>query len=191
MMPIRLKQWRARRGFTLIELLTVIAIIAILAGLLFPAISSSLRKAEAAKARTLVSTLSVALRAYYTEYGKWPITDSAVLTSTNKFVALLRGENVNGTVEGMTLLGNPRRIVFLEVKTDDLKVSGTTTNLVDAWGTPLYFRIDHDYDNTVANPLTGSGSISSGFAVWSYGPDGKADATGESSALNKDNVKSW
>ena len=59
-------------GFTLIELLTVIAIIAVLAGLLFPAIKSALQRAEIAQAQNDVKSIETALKMFYIDYGKWP-----------------------------------------------------------------------------------------------------------------------
>jgi prepilin-type N-terminal cleavage/methylation domain-containing protein len=60
------------RGFTLIELLTVIAIIAILMGLLFPAIASVREAARKTQAKNDVANIVAAVKAYYTEYGKYP-----------------------------------------------------------------------------------------------------------------------
>jgi prepilin-type N-terminal cleavage/methylation domain-containing protein len=60
------------RGFTLIELLTVIAIIAILMGLLFPAIASVREAARKTQAKNDAANIVAAVKAYYTEYGKYP-----------------------------------------------------------------------------------------------------------------------
>src|ERR1017187_1755147 len=91
-----MRQNRRTKAFTLIELLTVIAIIGVLAALLFPAIKSALAKAETAKAQAGVTGLSTAFRSYYTEYGKWPIADPAsnhtYIVDAN-LVALLQGVN--------------------------------------------------------------------------------------------------
>src|ERR1700733_8577922 len=60
-------------AFTLIELLTVIAIIAILMGLLFPALSVVRDQANKVQAKTAIMGAVAAVKQYYTEYGKYPI----------------------------------------------------------------------------------------------------------------------
>ena len=59
-------------AFTLIELLTVIAIIAILMGLLFPAINAVKENAKKTQAKSDVMQIVAAVKAYHTEYGKYP-----------------------------------------------------------------------------------------------------------------------
>ena len=64
---------RKRGAFTLIELLVVIAIIAVLASVLLPAMNAALKKADATKARAEVKSLVNAWKAYFNEYGRWPV----------------------------------------------------------------------------------------------------------------------
>jgi prepilin-type N-terminal cleavage/methylation domain-containing protein len=60
-------------GFTLVELLTVIAIIVILMGLLIPAIIIAREQARRAQAKNDSAHILTAVRAYYSEYGKYPL----------------------------------------------------------------------------------------------------------------------
>jgi prepilin-type N-terminal cleavage/methylation domain-containing protein len=61
-----------RDSFTLIELLTVIAIIAILAGLVLFAASSVMRTAGRDRARTEIAAMASALESYKTDNGAYP-----------------------------------------------------------------------------------------------------------------------
>src|ERR1044071_8944238 len=64
------------RAFTLIELLVVIAIIAILVGLLFPAFKAVQNQARQTQAKNDLTQIVNAVNAFYTEYGKYPISDT-------------------------------------------------------------------------------------------------------------------
>ena len=122
----------ARRGFTLIELLTVIAIIAILMGLLFPAIGLVKDQANKARAKSDVSNIATAVKQYSLEYGKFPIIEEPIADATkdaicgapeasakihnnalfNTLRAIPEGLNKEPTPHRM----NPKRVVFFEGK---------------------------------------------------------------------------
>jgi prepilin-type N-terminal cleavage/methylation domain-containing protein len=188
---------RNRAAFTLIELLTVIAIIAVLAGLLFPAISAAMKKAKIARAKSDISSIEGALKSYYTEYGKWPdgngnsgdyswgswpggysgYANNAWLMDVLRSVSDVDGGNGN-------FIANPRKIVFLEVPAKSLSPSpkdSNTGDFVDPWGYPYQITLDTGYDNMCQNlangsnpsPVTPPNAVTNRtVAVWSLGPDG-------------------
>lgn len=71
---------RAKGAFTLIELLTVLAVIGVLAALLFPAIRAARRSALTAKTRVQFNQWVTALESFRSEYGYYPwLGDTALI----------------------------------------------------------------------------------------------------------------
>jgi prepilin-type N-terminal cleavage/methylation domain-containing protein len=68
---------RNRKGFTLIELLVVISIIAILAGLLLPTITSAREKARMTENKNNLKRIAEALVAYEVDFGAFPAPTDA------------------------------------------------------------------------------------------------------------------
>jgi prepilin-type N-terminal cleavage/methylation domain-containing protein len=77
-MKTRPETLRPNLAFTLIELITVIAIIAILMALLFPAISGAKESARRNQASTVVRSIVNACKNYSTDYGKYPPVKAAL-----------------------------------------------------------------------------------------------------------------
>ncbi len=69
---------RKESGFTTIELLTVVAIIAILVGLLIPALSTVRSFAKKAKQKAQITTIELALVTFKNDYGDYPPSDYIV-----------------------------------------------------------------------------------------------------------------
>src|SRR5436190_6136054 len=69
-----------KHAFTLIELLVVIAIIAILIGLLFPAFKAVQNQARQTQAKNDLTQIVNAVNAFYTDYGKYPISTTGDTT---------------------------------------------------------------------------------------------------------------
>jgi prepilin-type N-terminal cleavage/methylation domain-containing protein len=204
-------------GFTLIELLVVIVIIAVLAGLLFPAINGAQNQAKKVQAKNDLIQVVTAVNAFYTEYGKYPLATADTIygpegvSNADLFYtlrAVASGANASNAV-------NTRQIVFISppnVKDQTQPKSGiapvaVTVNgisipigsLVDPWGTPYNVKIDGDYNNQVTNPYpdtdgsAGANPLGFGVIGWSYGRDQTKGSLNPSSPnfKNSDDVISW
>jgi len=171
-------------GFTLVELLVVITIIAVLAGLSFPAISSALNVAKKAEANAMINQLKIALKSYQTEYGVWPSmftgADAVIDSSDPELYLILTGSDTSNN-------DNPRQISFMDFNTKVLRSGAPSTSnktpptpldsanaFADPWNSVYYIQVDSDYNNRVVVDATnGSGdTINSSIAIWSNGKDG-------------------
>jgi prepilin-type N-terminal cleavage/methylation domain-containing protein len=132
-------------AFTLIELLVVISIIAILAGLAFPAVQGALGQGKKAQARNDVNQFAAAIKAYQLEYGRLPgsVSGSDSSPTISSVVSALINSNTN----------NPRGIVFFEPRVTQSKKGGVDTSdntFYDPWGSAYQVRLDTDYNNRVS-----------------------------------------
>lgn len=155
----------SRRGFTLIELLTVIAIIGIMAGMLFPAINAVRRKSKIATSQSTFSQWCTAVNRYKSVYGFYPNIgtkyDSSVdslhklddITITLKFVKALTGKEPSGLAlklaSDRTAL-NRNAEEFCAFSKEDFAYypsADTNTLLVDKFGN-YKIRVIFDTDST-------------------------------------------
>jgi type II secretory pathway pseudopilin PulG len=199
----------------------VISIIAILAGLLLPAVTAAKRNAKIKEAQSQMANIISAVTAYDAEYSRQPSTVPAgdkdvtygdVTDSAGTGTTIVRAPDLNSEV--MIILRdidrppnspdpqhpharNPRLHSFLNAK----DVDGITSKGIskvdnvyrDPWGNPYIITLDLNYDQQCADPFYGK--IRQPVLVWSFGPDGKYDASDVSQLKNKgdnkDNVLSW
>ncbi len=182
-------------AFTLIELLIVIAIIAILAGLAFPAVQGALDSGKKAQARNDLQQIVMAVKAYQLEYGKLPTVDGAedFTTDNDKLLNVLRGT----ANEGSQLQMNPRKIAFIEPKISKTTKGGLGPDgkFYDPWGVTYKIRMDGNYDNQIQNFYTGN---SAGWDTLNYsviaasaGPDTNFGTANKASGVAKDDIVSW
>lgn len=159
-------------AFTLIELLTVITIIAILMGLLFPAIGIVKDQARKAEAKAAVAQIAAAVKQYYTEYGKYPVadygttsdvivgdmTDGKAQYDNADLFNILRGKNTGKNTDNTY---NPRRVTFFEGKPvgdpktpksgflDNAAGTGVQGAFYDPWGKQYNIMMDANYNDVI------------------------------------------
>jgi len=75
-----------RAGFTLIELLTVIAIIAILAAILFPVFTNVRKRVQETRCASNLHQISQAVELYYDTWDRYPVTLGTVFFDTQPTV---------------------------------------------------------------------------------------------------------
>jgi type II secretory pathway pseudopilin PulG len=158
-------------------------IIAILMGLLFPAVNSVQESARRVQATTDVVNMSNAIIAYESEYGRLPLPSGSsgdIEASHPELFAILTAKNDDL---------NPRRLSFLDVPRAKNGKNGTNEagEYLDSWGTAYLIKMDGDYDNEISPP-SGSGDkdeIRKRVLVWSIGnPKRQSDPA-------KAMIKSW
>jgi hypothetical protein len=112
------------------------------------------------KANTEAAAMENAAKAFFLEYGHWPLSGSpggTVFTSSETaWNDVFQHVQVNA---GM----NPDQILFLQ--NDDLNVSGG--RILDPWGNPYIVQVDLMYPSET-NYVSGA----KGIDVWSRGEDG-------------------
>lgn len=92
------------RAFTLVELLIVIAIIAILAAMIFPVVGAVKRRAAISKAETELNQVKTSIELYKEKFGYYP-PDNPLMPATNQLFYELSGTEL-GTAGYKTLDGS-------------------------------------------------------------------------------------
>jgi general secretion pathway protein G len=83
--PLRNQRRQSRKeGFTLVELLLVLAILAILAGIVLPKLSGRTEQAKIAAAKSQIATFGTALDAYEVDNGSYPRGNNGLVSLMQK-----------------------------------------------------------------------------------------------------------
>lgn len=155
---------RQRRGFTLLELLSVIAVIGILAALIFPAVRSARVSANKARTKVQFSQWAAAMEGFRSEYGYYPALDptalvnggaSTVITGDHPFHDILAGRKRDGSPlppAGPAAIQNRKLISFYSFSDADFTGAGSPApNLLrDAFdNTEIAVLVDKNLDGVI------------------------------------------
>lgn len=189
-------------AFTLVELLIVISIIAVLAGLGFPALSAAKNAARKTQTSSLLNTIKIGLTAYMTEYGRLPdiasgtSSDTEYRSDSEEFKTLVNVLSGVKEDEGEAARLNPRRIAFCDFQAKDYKNGNISSHeLVDAWKRPFYIVLDFNYDSIIDKTALGQNmpetlkpedDLSGNVALWSQG-----SAVSPANMKRSDLVSTW
>lgn len=125
-----------RRGFTLIELMVVVLIIAVLAGLLLPALAALRRSRAKAATLSLIEHVTSALTDYLQEHPSLGDLADGSDFAAKPFIYLNRTPRAAGQAP------------YLELKREQMGIGSTPASgendaetIIDAFGEPLVFTI--------------------------------------------------
>lgn len=202
-----------KSNFSLVELLVVISIIAVLMGILIPAVNSMKERSRQTKARSEINSLLLAIKNYESTYGILPLTTAA--NNTDQFTSttntdlrlddtsaanitaydrliqwLTQAPTQSGGAVDMT--GNLRRIKFL----DPAAADGSKTYL-DPWGNRYIIIMNANYNEGVSIDSTATSPtyrLYSSVVIYSKGRN-RIDDGGKNKAQdgsnNTDDISSW
>ncbi len=163
------------RAFTLVELLTVIAIIAILAGLVLSTAGYIQKKAARSRAEAEIAAMEAALESYKADNGSYPRGPASdALNPNTKTPASYKAASVElyRALSGDTNLnrqydnGEPK--AYFEFKPQMLEPSGssatTVTAIIDPWGNSYGYSTIYAKQAETGTPTAGRNPT---FDLWS------------------------
>lgn len=174
----------SKSAFTIIELLTVIAVIAILSGILIPAANGVIRQSRIASSKARLWQYITALENFKAEYNYYPqvYTDGAngnglinlsITSRSQEFVETLSGRTYNNGTP-VEAGGNFRQIQFYTFSEKEFRDNGnenySTNRLSDSFNnTNIFIMIDVDGDGIIrpfSNNPESPGEIKGTATAW-------------------------
>jgi len=171
-----------QKAFTIIEMLVVITVIAVLASIILPALSSAQKKSKITKIQSIIDSINLALKQYRTDFGNYPSADIpgvAGETSAECVYYYTAAAFVAGSSNSVSISAGP----YMEFRQKDLIATGHTTNMDgDGDSNETLYEIKDPWGNTLIYAKPGSHNTNS-FDLHSKGPDG-VDG-------NSDDINNW
>lgn len=156
------------QSFTLIEILVVIAIIAILAACIYPALMAVQNNSRRTKTETILTGVNTAIKVYKGDYNGLPAVGGSVQerigswsgnndtikpdsTYTTFFDILTFKDHENGTGDPSSAVkkANPKSKQYLDPPKEYFQVKENRHSIRDAWNRPIVVFLDHDGDEIV------------------------------------------
>src|SRR3982750_1769500 len=116
--------------------MVVIAIVAVLAGLMFPAVQSVLERAKKVQAKNDLTQIVTAVNAFYTEYGRYPTNSVADVTLGSG--GTTTNDSLFNELRAKSIVLNTRQIVFISPPEDTAQANpkgkiGSDAQFHDPW----------------------------------------------------------
>ncbi len=185
---------RSRRGFTLIELLVVLSIIAVLLGMLFPAISFVQGIAKKNKARALLSQIQGALNLYKDAQGTYP--DKIMNGATEYPSPLDLTVAAQVTAAAQCLIDAVRLTDY-----DTFRMNDPTKpfkQITDPWGQIVryrpakYYKFDATLNATTPNHIeSGTPPMAQSYQLYSLGANSRDETATSTTNAYGDDVVAW
>ena len=155
-----------KKAFTLIEMLSVVAIIAILCGIIFGASGAIHSRNAEIKTRSMLKQVEIALNECKQKFGYYPQSTSSAFAEMQKGWFWVDDDAPAGadTVAKKYSREFKKSCNFTSFEIEDGKIC-------DAWGEPLRYKSD-----------------GKSFYIYSVGRDGEYEDNNEDDAKNEDNV---
>ncbi|MBO4632068.1 MAG: prepilin-type N-terminal cleavage/methylation domain-containing protein [Lentisphaeria bacterium] len=172
--------------FTLVELLTVIAVIAILAGIAIPVVIGMQSKGKETSARADMNAIKMALTQFKADYSIWPVAasssdtrlkaafksddtetdDGAIDSMVSELTTFAAAPDASNAPAAATMTYNTRKRKYLDAPakpvTPVFPVSSVTSGFMklDPWGRRYNIALDTNYDKKLelTTAFLGTGS---------------------------------